>query len=453
MELDMASHVVLDPGHGGNDARRKSSADGRQFADGNLEQHVVYNLATHVARQLGGATLTRPTDDNRSLRERIDVARGHDARVFVSLHAHGREGAGEAWVHDRAEPASVALAGFVAEELAVPYGARAGLVRRADLAVLSPEHHAPGTAACLVDLGYQGPDGSVLADASRQELVAAAIARGIRRFAAAHPEPRRSEALVVRVPRFGSPHGLMEKYTSATAWDPPPPPIEPAILPADADALRTIGALLERGSAWTAAVADAAAFPFSAICKLRITLADGNAVEGTGFFVAPDRIVTAGRCVRWNRVPAVSVQVTPGLHGTSEPFGSFVVPASAIAPFPEWDDAGTEHDLAMLRTDVAHAAWLDRLESATTGSIAVCGYAATDPDHQQLDGDVACDALGEAVSVGSPVFQRGGDGDPVVTGILISGWSRPEAGQPAIPFRACCPFTPHKLAWIRGALA
>ena len=451
----MASEVVLDPGHGGSDARRKSSPDGRRFPDGTVEQHVVYGLAERVAHHLGGATMTRPADDNRSLRERIDIARGHDARVFVSLHAHARDGVGEAWVHDRAEPESLALAGFVAKELAGPYGGRSSLVRRADLAVLSPEHHAATTAACLVDLGYQGPDGSLLADSARQEVVAAAIARGIRRFASAEPPRSRRTAVPVRIrrgPTFGSPHGLMEKYTSATAWD-PPAPIDASVVPPGGDALRAIGTWLERRRPWTATVADAAEFPFSAICKLRITLADGNHLDGTGFYVAPDRIVTAARCVRWNRVPAVSVQVTPGQHGASEPFGSFVIQADAIATHPEWDEVSPELDLAVLRDDVAapHPAWLDRLEPAGgAGPIAVCGYTAGDPDHQQLDGDVACDALGDIVSVGSPVFQRTADGEPAVTGVLIAGWSRQEAGQPAMPFRTACSFTPAKLAWIRS---
>ena len=67
-------------------------------------------------------------------------------------------------------------------------------------------------------------------------------------------------------------------------------------------------------------------FPWRAICGLRITAANGQRFIGTGWLVSPRTVITAGHCVflhdagGWAR----SVEVIPGLNGTSRPFGSHV---------------------------------------------------------------------------------------------------------------------------------
>jgi len=77
--------VVIDPGHGGRD----SGAVGRK---GTSEKAVVLEVATRLRALIDHqpdmrAVLTRNSDRYLSLRERIDVARGRQADLFVSIHA------------------------------------------------------------------------------------------------------------------------------------------------------------------------------------------------------------------------------------------------------------------------------------------------------------------------------------------------------------------------------
>ena len=74
--------VVLDPGHGGSD-RGTSGATGR-------EKELTLDLAKRVQRLLEAAgvkvVLTRQTDDNVSLDERVAITERRHADLFVSLH-------------------------------------------------------------------------------------------------------------------------------------------------------------------------------------------------------------------------------------------------------------------------------------------------------------------------------------------------------------------------------
>ncbi len=68
------------------------------------------------------------------------------------------------------------------------------------------------------------------------------------------------------------------------------------------------------------------AYPWRAICGLKLTAADGTRWIGTGWLVSPRTIITAGHCVfmknqgGWIR----SAEVIPGLNNALRPFGSFV---------------------------------------------------------------------------------------------------------------------------------
>jgi V8-like Glu-specific endopeptidase len=67
---------------------------------------------------------------------------------------------------------------------------------------------------------------------------------------------------------------------------------------------------------------DTDVFPWSAICFLIITKG-GKKWRGTGFFISPDTVVTAGHCLYSPRSgAAVSVQVIPGRDDSVWPFGS-----------------------------------------------------------------------------------------------------------------------------------
>jgi N-acetylmuramoyl-L-alanine amidase len=76
--------IVLDPGHGGIDS-------GTTGVDGAMEKDLVLDEAKRVARllQRRGYTvhLTRDTDIYIPLRERVNISRGYDADLFISLHA------------------------------------------------------------------------------------------------------------------------------------------------------------------------------------------------------------------------------------------------------------------------------------------------------------------------------------------------------------------------------
>jgi N-acetylmuramoyl-L-alanine amidase len=76
--------VVLDPGHGGIDA-------GTTGIDGTKEKDVVLDEARRLAKVLEKrgyvVHLTRDSDVYIPLRQRVSIARGYNADLFISLHA------------------------------------------------------------------------------------------------------------------------------------------------------------------------------------------------------------------------------------------------------------------------------------------------------------------------------------------------------------------------------
>lgn len=69
---------------------------------------------------------------------------------------------------------------------------------------------------------------------------------------------------------------------------------------------------------------DSAKYPLSAICKLYITTKNGGMYHGTGFFISPRVVVTAGHCVYLREAGgwAKSIEVIPRLNKSQKPFGS-----------------------------------------------------------------------------------------------------------------------------------
>jgi N-acetylmuramoyl-L-alanine amidase len=184
----MQTEIVIDPGHGGAQQRGNSSPEGTRFGNNELERHVNFALAQRVANQLGGALLTRGENENRALGERIALARSRGARAFVSLHSSpGGPSASAVWVHPRAGAQSLQLAEMIRAQLTPAYGGGAP-VSRGELAVLNPDHHDPGTAACLVELGYGGggqgldPAASAIARAASNFLSAGGQLKKGRRY-------------------------------------------------------------------------------------------------------------------------------------------------------------------------------------------------------------------------------------------------------------------------------
>lgn len=165
------SLVVLDPGHGGTSPSGSSTPFGESGPLGVREKELTLQVARRLAGALGGTVvLTRDSDHNASLRDRIEVARRAGAAAFVSLHASSAPDS--VWVHDRAEARSHELGHALADALS------AGSVQRGRLAVLDPGSHDPGTGACLVELDLFRH----AAEPVDVERTVAALARGLRGY-------------------------------------------------------------------------------------------------------------------------------------------------------------------------------------------------------------------------------------------------------------------------------
>lgn len=67
-------------------------------------------------------------------------------------------------------------------------------------------------------------------------------------------------------------------------------------------------------------------FPFTAICALRIKTRTGATYIGTGYFVSPRVILTAGHCVYIHSAGgwAEAIEVSPARNGKDTPFGTVV---------------------------------------------------------------------------------------------------------------------------------
>src|SRR5829696_3470279 len=89
-------------------------------------------------------------------------------------------------------------------------------------------------------------------------------------------------------------------------------------------------------------------YPWSATASLLITARDGSQWIGTGWFVSPRTLVTAGHCVYITNSPVpgrngwvLSIQVMPGRNGTTLPFGS--VTAAQFWTVRGWAEKGDEN--------------------------------------------------------------------------------------------------------------
>lgn len=65
-------------------------------------------------------------------------------------------------------------------------------------------------------------------------------------------------------------------------------------------------------------------YPWRAICSLKVKAKDGTHWIGTGFFIGPRTVITAGHVVYMRKHGgwAKSIEVIPGRNGSSKPFGS-----------------------------------------------------------------------------------------------------------------------------------
>lgn len=103
-------------------------------------------------------------------------------------------------------------------------------------------------------------------------------------------------------------------------------------------------------------VMDTAITPFKRVCHLSIRSADGKSFLGSGFFIGPRTILTAGHCVHmqghggWVK----EITVTPGRNGSQRPFDSFKV--TKFRSVRGWvDSQDTNYDYGVLIIDKSQA--------------------------------------------------------------------------------------------------
>lgn len=92
-------------------------------------------------------------------------------------------------------------------------------------------------------------------------------------------------------------------------------------------------------------VSAVASIPWRMIAQLIITLANGSRVRGTGWFISPRTLMTAGHCVfsHKNGGWATSIEVIPGMDGRKRPFGS--TSSSELRSVKGWtENQETSHD-------------------------------------------------------------------------------------------------------------
>lgn len=154
--------VVLDPGHGGTGQVRGSSGNNARGLLGTLEKDLALRLAQRIRTQLEAqglaVRLTRETDRNLGLSERLLFGRRAGAAVFLSLHFNGDvrpeiQGS-ETWVAQRASAASLRFGRRLQRALVDATGLRNRGVKRKNLEVLYGFFHDPQIAAALVEVSY-----------------------------------------------------------------------------------------------------------------------------------------------------------------------------------------------------------------------------------------------------------------------------------------------------------
>jgi len=71
-------------------------------------------------------------------------------------------------------------------------------------------------------------------------------------------------------------------------------------------------------------ITNTTAVPWRRYCALRITFPSSSTFRGTGFFIGPRAVATAGHCVYMKKQGgwARRVEVIPGCNGSAQPYGS-----------------------------------------------------------------------------------------------------------------------------------
>lgn len=227
------------------------------------------------------------------------------------------------------------------------------------------------------------------------------------------------------------------------------------------DIIEPLSRTLSSRARFQAGVSNTTVFPHSAICHLSIQMDSGTGI-GTGFYIAPNRIMTAGHNVYHRRYGrARSMLITPGKNGSSSPFGSFRIGRAQMVAHPDWkrDPSRADFDIAVIKTTSPPSNnryfALEELRFTPVSGVAVCGYAArrsagVDPNEQNMDYDTIRDLNAETFTYslnttggtsGSPVFYVSGGAIKAV-GVHSRAHDRHT--------NMGCRLTDTKITWING---
>ncbi len=421
--------LVLDPGHGGNQAAGASSPNRGAGEGGILEKDVALDVARRTRDRLTAdhvVVLTRDSDSNLSLAERAAAARKLHAAAFVSLHFSGTDPASDRTdvvVGKTASAASRALAESILHRVGAITGST-GRVLQADLGQIAADRHDPATAACLVEMAsLAAPSRArLLADPAYREKLAESLAIAIR-------ESTGAGAVPMATPQWVGAQGYgraAEVFTPTTA---------PGY---------TISNLIDAAAAWARFFVDRVAwefsvpdsvlrsFPHASICQL--LMSDGtDSFWGTGFYIADEVLLSCGHNfydpdTGW---AATSVEVMPGWSPNVSTFPSktFAVNGRNLV-HPNWLARGdTNWDLSVLPVpglpSTAGNFNLANQSLSASSSIVVCGYGKVDglddrKQGQRMDGATISEV--DTDKVWYPMMTVGGhSGSPVFHGKMVIG--------------------------------
>jgi V8-like Glu-specific endopeptidase len=240
------------------------------------------------------------------------------------------------------------------------------------------------------------------------------------------------------------------------------------ILPGDAQAaLQYMKEFQDRKQAWSAGVADTSYFPFSAICQLQITMNDGGLQGGTGFYIAPDRILTVAHAL----YGAASVKIMPGRNNGYSAAPAFTVTSDKWTLHPSYSFANHDFDLAVIHVTAAPPGGpyfdiLEELLECRDAPIMVCGYAGKTQNFnkQHVDGDtvrtVADNTLEynlqtEPGTSGAPVYylwtREDEERQQSVLETRVIGVHVDRSTTAPGTLNQACRLTADKIRWIQGA--
>ncbi len=181
--------IILDPGHGGTADIDGSTANRAVGPNGLLEKDLTLDLASRVQDRLAGngvrAVLTRDSDTNLAIAERIAVAKSQRAPVFLSLHFNAAPSAAKrstiAYIGRGIGPQARARADALAEKVSTVLSIPSE-VRSRNLSPINPAKHAAETTAVLLETAYlTNPETArMLEDPATRDRLADAIAGVLR---------------------------------------------------------------------------------------------------------------------------------------------------------------------------------------------------------------------------------------------------------------------------------